>query len=109
MSHPSGTSGNEKRTGRSSASATLVTNLLVPGSTIAPRHPESVRVYSMISALSFVLSGTGHDAGAHHAVHDLDELEAVADAHGHAVTGLEALRCQQRGDPVQIGLRFRHR
>ena len=47
-----------------------------------------------------------HDAGTHHAVHDLDELEAVSDTHGHAVAGLEALRRQQRSDPVQTVFDF---
>lgn len=42
----------------------------------------------------------GHDAGAHGAVHHLDELEAVADRHGDAVAGLEAELGEQCGEAV---------
>ena len=42
-----------------------------------------------------------HDAGAHRAIHDLDELEAVVDRHRHAVAGLEPRRHDQVGETVE--------
>jgi hypothetical protein len=41
------------------------------------------------------------DTGAHGAVHNLDELEAVADAHGEAVAGLEPHGNHEVGSPVE--------
>ena len=42
-----------------------------------------------------------HDAGAHRAIHHLDELEPVVDRHRHAIARLEARVHDQVGEPVQ--------
>ena len=42
-----------------------------------------------------------HDPGTHRAVHDLDELEAVADRHGQAVARLQAEIGSERSKAVQ--------
>ena len=40
-------------------STTSVMKRFVPGSTMAPRHPESFNMYSTVSPPSFTLIGTG--------------------------------------------------